>query len=311
MPNPGQPKKPIGDDLLRSRERSAEADSGEVIAEELRFVELVRAGHADDQAAQRRLFDTLNRVNGAEAAVARMNKLLEPAMMRGELVPVDTSAAVANGSAGLQVEKQRWVSWKRTFRDPTPADGQVLKKEQVEIHASIEKILCVQLRNASLADIVSAADYEQVDADITNELFPFEPSEGPMYFDVIKFDDDVGTVEVQAWLKANGYPVSIHDADKEDGDRGATLKELLSIGEQFPAEQARVYMVALGQGIDDGQLYGLAPTGTNKYAMIHASHENGTGSRLFLSRSDGAFGPAREIKWGLIDRFPVPRKIVK
>lgn len=278
MPNFGQPKKPIGDEQLRARERAAEADSGEVAAEEKRFVELMRAGNAGDQEAQQRLFAVLSKANGADAAVLRMNTLLEPAKMRGAVVNVESPA----GAGPAPDPERRWVSWKRVWR--LRASESIAKmqgrdpEELVEIPGSIEKILRVTLRNAPLEDLIGEGQYNLENARINSNNFSIEAGEGPQTIDLIQFDRTVNTKEVLLWLEANDY-------------LGATLKSLLAIGAQFPEEQRRVYMAALGQvWKSDSSIVEYVPD-------IYADgHERGLGLGDNTSRST------------IYARFPAVRK---
>ncbi len=243
MPGSSQPKKPYGDELARVREREQNKEPGDVAAEELRFVELMRAGHADDQIAQQRLFASLKSAVGSESAVTRMNKLLESARMRGAVVPVESSTVAADGTPALTpvtTEKERWVSWKRVFRDRTPSEQAFLRlqnrdpQEQVEIPGSIEKILQIKLGNESVDESIAAGHYlrDYISGQLTAEdrSLPSLAVETDLLLP--KFDGSVSSDWVDKWLEDNDL-------------RGSTLQELLVMAVQFPEEQRRVWLVAL------------------------------------------------------------------
>lgn len=164
--------------------------------------------HPDDMGAQERLNSALERFRG----IIRRQVPVE--------TPRDPSSLEGNPQAQPEM---RWVEWKRVY-----------DKEGREIPGSIEKILRVKLRNAPLQELIDEGHYYYTHPNITAEHFPPEQSDGDMDFPLIQFGRIVETEEVNEWFEQNKL-------------RGATLKETLAIGSQYPEIQRRVYVVGLGQ----------------------------------------------------------------
>lgn len=168
----------------------------------------------------RELSELRTRVVQYPELVPKLLRLLERKGMAGAIVPVEVPQG---DSAEPQPAEQRWVEWKRAYNK----DGQ-------EIPGHIEKIFRVELRNAPLEELIEDGHYDYVDPNITSESFPLEQSEGRMDFPLIQFNRMVDTEEVNAWLEQNEL-------------RGATLKELLVVGSEFPQEHRRIFVAGLGQ----------------------------------------------------------------
>ena len=103
----------------------------------------------------------------------------------------------------------------------------------VEIVFTSELRLLVDLWDAPLADLMADGHYEWANGLITQDAFAVEPGEGSQSVELIGCVGRTQTDHVLKWLCANGL-------------RPATLKELLAFGAQYPAQQRRYRVLALG-----------------------------------------------------------------
>lgn len=122
---------------------------------------------------------------------------------------------------------------RNNFWKPISKDEELARKV-LEIAIAKPTYDVVVIRDRSLAEMIKAGNYEQVNNNITEKHFPVEgKGEHEIGIALFHFNQSIDSADVIAEMENQGY-------------RPATIDELLALGENCPDLQREFRIIALG-----------------------------------------------------------------